>query len=126
NASGTQPGQKCWVKANYRAPEVVLTNEVKNKCACTASPTSGVEDFSNLKVSIYPNPAFNELTIEAEQLEENADILVTDLSGKEVLKSKINKGNVLTKLDISSLEKGCYSITIKITSGYIIRPLIKI
>ncbi|MBM3419483.1 MAG: T9SS type A sorting domain-containing protein, partial [Bacteroidetes bacterium] len=95
------------------------------KCACTASPTSGVEDFSNLKVSIYPNPAFNELTIETSEMDENADVLVTDLSGKEVLKSKINKGSVLNKLNISEIQNGSYFITILMEDHKITRSFVK-
>jgi alpha-amylase len=125
NASETQPGQTCWVKANYQAPEVVVTNEVKNKCACTASPTIGIEDLSNVILSIYPNPAFNEITIETGEMEENADVLVTDLSGKEILKSQISKGSISTKLDISDVQNGCYFITISLGGRSSTRTFVK-
>lgn len=125
NATATQLGQKCWVKANYRAPEAVVTTGVKNKCACTASSTIGLEDLSNLILSIYPNPAFNEITIETGEMDENADVLVTDLSGKEILKSQIEKGGTITNLNISQLEEGCYFISISIGGRNITRTFVK-
>jgi alpha-amylase len=125
NATATQLGQKCWVKANYRAPEAVVTTGVKNKCACTASSTIGLEDLSKLILSIYPNPAFNEITIETGEMDENADVLVTDLSGKEILKSQIEKGGTITNLNISQLEEGCYFISISIGGTIITRSFVK-
>jgi len=125
NATQTQPGQTCWVKANYRAPEAVVTTGVKNKCACTASSTIGLEDLSNLVFSIYPNPAFNEITIETGEMDENANVLVTDLSGKEILKSQIEKGGTITNLNISQLEEGCYFISISIGGRNITRTFVK-
>jgi len=125
NATATQLGQKCWVKANYRAPEAVVTTGVKNKCACTASSTIGLEDLSNLILSIYPNPAFNEITIETGEMDENANVLVTDLSGKEILKSQIEKGGTITNLNISQLEEGCYFISISIGGRNITRTFVK-
>jgi alpha-amylase len=35
NTTSNQAGQKCWVKVNYTAPQVVQTNVAKQKCACT-------------------------------------------------------------------------------------------
>jgi len=125
NATATQLGQKCWVKVNYRAPEAVVTTGVKNKCACTASSTIGLEDLSNLILSIYPNPAFNEITIETGEMDENANVLVTDLSGKEILKSQIEKGGTITNLNISQLEEGCYFISISIGGRNITRTFVK-
>lgn len=126
NSTESQPGQKCWVKANYRAPEVVLTNEVKNKCACVASPISEMDDLSNLILSIFPNPANNEIIIETNEIEENAYILVTDLSGKEVIKSQISKGKTNTKINILDLQNGCYFITISLGGRNVTRTFIKI
>lgn len=125
NATATQPGQNCWVKANYRAPEVVLTNEVKNKCACTTSPTIGVEDLSNLILSIYPNPAFNEITIETGEMDDKAEVIVSDLFGKEVSKAQISKGSISTKLDISDVQNGCYFITISLGGRTTTRTFVK-
>ncbi len=126
NALEIQPGQKCWVKANYRAPEVVVTTGIKNKCACTASLTIGMEDLSSLILSIFPNPAYNEITIETGEMDENADVFVTDLSGKEILKSQIDKGSTITNLNISQLEEGCYFISISIGGRNITRTIVKI
>ena len=56
NATATQAGQHCWVKAIYQAPAVVATNEVKNKCACAfTEPGAALEENLGMEVVVYPN-----------------------------------------------------------------------
>jgi hypothetical protein len=58
-------------------------------------------------------------------MEGNADVLVTDLSGKEILKSQISKGSISTKLDISDVQNGCYFITISLGGRTTTRTFVK-
>ena len=81
---------------------------------------------SSLILSIFPNPAYNEITIETGEMDENADVFVTDLSGKEILKSQIDKGSTITNLNFSQLEEGCYFISISIGGRNITRTIVKI
>lgn len=64
------------------------------------------------KVSVYPNPAKNMLSIDLQSIENKVDIKILDLSGRTILENINNPiGNVET-IDISSLENGVYFILI--------------
>jgi hypothetical protein len=76
-------------------------------------------------LSIYPNPAFNEITIETGEMDDKADVIVSDLFGKEVSKAQISKGSISTKLDISDVQNGCYFITISLGGRTITRTFVK-
>ncbi len=59
------------------------------------------------KLTIYPNPATNELYVKFE--EQKFNIIITDVAGR-ILKSQIYNNN--TALNISTLSKGTYFLTV--------------
>jgi hypothetical protein len=107
NATNTQPGQNCWVKANYRAPEVVLTNEVKNKCACSSSPVVSSVELEK-KAAIFPNPASNAIHVFLEESFMNWEI--TDLNGRIVMSGSDTSTDF--EINISELQSGMYYLNI--------------
>lgn len=72
--------------------------------------TASVDDIFSSKVSVYPNPAKESVTITS-QVELNK-IEVFNLLGKQVIKTSTLNNNIL---DVSSLSKGVYLM--KLTSG---------
>jgi alpha-amylase len=107
NASNTQPGQTCWVKANYRAPEVVETVGVKNKCACSSSPVVSVDELEK-KVAIFPNPASSSIRV---FLEESFSVWeITDLNGRIVKSGSDNTTDF--EINISELQSGLYYLNL--------------
>jgi len=66
----------------------------------------GDSEFAYL--SIYPNPANNELTI---RNAENANIVIYDILGKRV--QSASKINVVQTLDVSNLTSGTYFVSIE-------------
>ncbi|MBM3185452.1 MAG: T9SS type A sorting domain-containing protein [Bacteroidetes bacterium] len=107
NATNTQPGQNCWVKANYRAPEVVLTNGVKNKCACSSSPVVSSVELEKT-VAIFPNPASNAIHVFLEESFSNWEIL--DLNGRIVMAGSDTSTDF--EINISELQSGMYYLNI--------------
>ena len=65
----------------------------------------GVDDFNASLIKFYPNPTNGIVNI---SLPESATITVTDLSGKQVLKSQFESGE--SSLNLGSLSKGLYLI----------------
>ena len=68
------------------------------------------------QVGMYPNPAGDEVNIWwANQKTGNANILITDITGREVYSSvfSLNAINGKNTLDISGLSNGVYIVTIK-------------
>ncbi len=73
-------------------------------------------DFNQLKVSVFPNPANDLLIIQAGNLLTNdLDVQLFDLSGKLVAKSKINKGSTIAFFDVKTVYEGTY--VLKISNG---------
>ena len=103
-----EPGTVAWLDINMTIP-----------CNCnTAMVTFWVTPLeplqsseNNLNISIFPNPATDFVTIEAEDLEQ---VFLMDMTGK-TLSSVAAKGNSIC-LDVSELKAGVYFISAKTRS----------
>ena len=82
--------------------EPVITNTAIN----TFVAPNGIEELSNGRFSIYPNPAENVLHVQSEN--GNSTYNIYDISGK--VYSSINSTSSNSSLDISSLSSGIYFI----------------
>ena len=81
-----------------------------------AFSTGKVNLLKDLNLSIYPNPATNSVFIKSASVLGNADIMVTDLEGRVLLKDKIiNSDEFIIQCD--SWENGVYLVTIQ-NKGY--------
>jgi len=114
NGTDNQVGQKCWVKANYKAPQIVNTAVVKNKCACSSN--AGINEIQGMEALIYPNPATDELYYEfGNKLNDNYRIQIIDLEGKILYTDSIS--NSKGKIEVSAIKNGYYFFTILNSSG---------
>ncbi len=79
--------------------------------------STGLDDeISNRNIfTIYPNPAFDQVTVQYEGNSENVTLNIYSLMGALVHESKILPGD--TKIDILSLEPGLYIAEIKSLTG---------
>ncbi len=68
--------------------------------------------FESNKVSLYPNPAKNTLTITGLNKLYTATIRITDIHGREILQQKTNNSSELT-LTIRALAQGSYFVLIE-------------
>ena len=107
NATSTQTGQTCWVKANYRAPEVVVTTGVKNKCTCSSSPVVSAVELEK-KAAIFPNPASSSIRVFLE--ESFSDWEITDLNGRIIKSGSDNATDF--EINISDLQPGLYYLNL--------------
>ena len=84
--------------------------------ACPAPTVTGLNEFSEMEVvSVYPNPAVDQINIY------NNDLLPTQVEMFNVLGEKIRsvtveKGN--NKMDVSDLNEGMYFLTFDRNSGF--------
>jgi hypothetical protein len=86
--------------------------------------TSGFADLDNqLKFSVYPNPAKNNLTIESNMTSANLNITITDMVGRKVLSTSIRNQKTST-ISISTLASGTYVISISDGNETINRQLV--
>jgi len=97
-----------------------LTVQVTDANGCSATSPAvqvtgvGIRDIAIVSISIYPSPALDLITIEAES--KIASISIYDLTGKLVL--KLDNINALEKkIAINSLSSATYQILVKTTDG---------
>lgn len=127
NATSSQAGQKCWVKASYQAPAVVNTNEVKNKCACSLSlPSNSIESLMSSNVSIYPNPFKDGFTVELDRIPTSETRLtVFGLDGREVLEQYFESGDQRMEISTETLQSGSYIVEISDKLNAVRKTIVK-
>ncbi len=81
---------------------------VLNKKIVSLTSTNDIENTES-NIAIYPNPANRNLNIEIEDTKENLTLVITDISGREVVKESI----LNTKsFNISEFNRGIYFVTV--------------
>ena len=86
----------------------------------TTTPLMAVNDVNKNNLTVYPNPTADYFSIN--NVKDVVSVKIYDLSGK-VVKSQLESVN--DKFDISSLEKGIYTVSIKTKSGVVTKKIIK-
>ncbi|HXB42029.1 MAG TPA: YHYH protein [Bacteroidia bacterium] len=94
-----------------------VTSITESTTTYTASGSSISEnEFNQLKVSVFPNPASDLIAIQVGNLvKSDLEIQLIDMSGRVVATSKINKGSTIAYFDVQSVYAGTYFI--KISNG---------
>lgn len=80
-----------------------------------AEPTASIDEVDLNAFEMYPNPASNEVTLSSGDL--NADYLIVDITGKEVLNGNTDAEEI--SVDISDLKKGVYLVKFFTDEEYI-------
>lgn len=75
--------------------------------------TLSIKDTEAFSVSLYPNPVTDKLTLSLNNLNADAEVVVTDITGKTVHTATYN--SAVGAIDMSGLQKGLYII--KVTAG---------
>ena len=86
---------------------------------------AGINEYSSENgITIYPNPANDNITIKIEDLRfENLELRINDIVGNTVfVKTLYNK---VTNIDISSLAKGMYFVEVKTERGVVVKKFVK-
>lgn len=91
--------------------------------------TSGVNEIATnyTDLSVYPNPADNEIQISYNALEQNQMIFtIIDVTGKNVQTNQVssNEGTNLVLLDIAKLNAGMYLLKISNGNSEYIKPIV--
>ncbi len=76
-----------------------------------------LEETSTLFANVYPNPTTDKLFITL-NVDEDASVEITDLSGKVVAIEKLDLTNGAGSFNVSKLAEGAYILNITTTSGY--------
>lgn len=107
NADGTEPSGVAFRKDATR----------------TTAPTSLNEVSLNNALGVYPNPVSigQSVIVNFNILVDNAEIILTDITGRTVLHSSINTPSEYTKLNIPALSSGVYILNVSAQNGTLIK-----
>lgn len=102
-----------------------------SKCDITSTKSKtidvtvlSVNDFDFETISIYPNPTSGKLIIKQDNTFKNAEIILSDLSGKSILSTSADSSNELI-IDLSHLNKGVYLLSITTDENSYVKKIIK-
>ena len=87
------------------------------------NPSGGVENVVGNRANIYPNPATSVINIENDN--EIKNIVIFDVSGKQVITFTPQSETTSTTIDINGINNGCYFVKITDTFGTKVRQLLK-
>lgn len=78
--------------------------------------TSGINTISDERITIYPNPSRGIFTVDFNFDATPAQVLVTDITGKQVFNRQINSGNS-AEINLLNLNKGIYLLHLTTGQG---------
>ncbi len=109
---------------------LIATNEggcfATSNCINIYEDCVGIETIDSDLITLYPNPANQQLNIELTSNQVAESFIITDLQGRVLqLQSNLN-GNGLLQIPIISLENGVYHIFIKTNKGVTTKQFVKI
>ena len=99
---------------NWTGEHELVIDYFKVEYLNTLSTTS--TDLEKNDVSIFPNPAYDELNVKSKNFHQIKNIIITNAIGAEVLKID----SYQDKIDISNLPKGLYFINSIFNDGKIV------
>jgi hypothetical protein len=117
--TGTYFRNKASIYFDYNAP--ILTNTTENRVGI---PIYGVNTVNGMEdgITIYPNPAENELYISWEK-GDYTSVIVTNTVGQQVIRQNL-AGNA-GKLNLNTLPNGNYFLTLKGKDGVKVKQFVK-
>lgn len=105
------------ININY---DLTMPNHEGNFSPCGVSNivdmtlnTTGISEFNNANVSIYPNPVVDVLNVEMEEIPDL--VQVVDMTGKVIKTQKTNSEKIM--VDVSSLPQGVYFVKVTFKNG---------
>jgi hypothetical protein len=98
-----------------RACDSVLVT-VTNSCCRLKSKNADGSVKENTDISIYPNPAKTNVTIEVKKIMVNTEIDIFDITGRIIWHTNVTPGKTKYDVDVTDLPKGIYFVK-AITQG---------
>lgn len=103
---------------NTETNEVLQSAYLSEVDLLTFGEVTATDEWKNLRVKLYPNPARDFLTIDfSGSIDDDISARLIDVTGKIVKDFRIDKGSKVSEIDISELKSGLYSMLLTTTAG---------
>src|SRR5262249_16512695 len=90
---------------------IINQNNCSDTSACYSILLTGISKTEIADISIEPNPATSHFTVVGEKALHNAQLTITDVTGKQIFKIEINE-TVKTEVNMTGFEQGIYILNI--------------
>jgi hypothetical protein len=74
--------------------------------------------------SIFPNPSHGNITIDFGHANANTKVVITDMIGNQVYQTKVAEGTGKLNVDLTSMPKGLYMVTVSNGTGSFVQKMI--
>ena len=82
-----------------------------------ANGVNEIAEANETSVSIYPNPAKDRVQVNCSELETNAKVVLTDLTGKVVYTNSLSAGTTNFEINVNGLSAGMYGFSLLSEKG---------
>lgn len=97
---------------------------------CFATNTAIIDDFTEVEnislsqqISLFPNPAQNEINLEIEgMINGDAQVVVMDIQGRERWRQRLAEGN--NSIDVNLFAEGMYFFKIQVNDKFITKRVL--
>jgi alpha-tubulin suppressor-like RCC1 family protein len=118
-------GEKIAASGSLSVPTYIPVPLSKGQSMPCLPNATSVSNLAAQTISFYPNPAKDQLTVEAPAFTRISSIILTDLSGRTFHMDTGTTAGSTTHLDISSLSPGMYFLVVYSGSGRFQQRFIK-
>lgn len=95
--------------------EPIEINPIQNNCSILTQ-TEASDLLEETRISVYPNPARDVLTVERSTNHGVLEVSIYDMNGKQLVNRKLASGNFRMMIDLNTYSSGLYSI--RLSNGY--------
>ncbi|WP_124397838.1 fibronectin type III domain-containing protein [Thermaurantimonas aggregans] len=123
--TGVNPTATYTANGTYTV-KLVVTNACGSDSTTSTITIQGINLNENLlnAITLYPNPTNGIVTLKGIEILTNAEISVVDISGKLVLRRKLDNVASQEVLDLSKFAAGSYQIRITSNEGTVVKPVV--
>ena len=90
----------------------LCTHATSAEC-CPGGGLQDAENVSSVQIKTYPKPAKDELNVDINNLTSQAEIVITDMNGRNLYTEKVSAGAKSMKLNIDFLPCAMYNVILK-------------
>jgi len=120
------------VTGTYSVAGVYTYTVTGNTGGCTNTSTVsvtvlacvGINENSNALASIYPNPSKGSITVNFGKAQGGTKVVVTDMIGNVVYQSSVYAGTSKLNIDLTTMPKGMYMVTVSNNTAKSVQKMI--
>lgn len=96
---------------------IVTVGTCSDTSECVSVSVGGLAESGLGEINVYPNPANDFITVSLSNFQNNIELSILDITGKEITSQQLTQE--LEKIDLSSFQEGVYLLQIRTSEGMV-------